>query len=360
MTRILSFVLYLAGSAVLAGCFGGGGGGGNVQPDDALAPQDVQTANTSGSLGAAQRAATSLPRFGSVTQSHARNVAGVTTDAAEVTLDTENERGILTVTREDGSSFTLDSDIHTVGSTSVISPVTGRPAGGAILANVTDTEATIAAVAVEWDIGYGNWLAGGYWLHFMGDIAGGHATSAEMGAFVDGPELGNAEMPSGGTGTYNGLSAGLYVSRYGTDPGLPLPAGTVEIGDYVGDIELTANFDTSRISGTVDNISVTGAAETPSGEQFSHVDVPTDYVLHLDALGINDDGAFRGEGVTLTHPHIDIIRSDGAWGGQFSNIDDSMGNPRLVAGTAGGTGETAGGSEAAFVGAFYGVTDQFE
>ena len=44
----------------------------------------------------------------------------------------------------------------------------------------------------------------------------------------------------------------------------------------------------------------------------------------------------------------------------FSTVDDSAGNPRVVAGTLGGTGTTPGGSTASFVGAFFGATLQFE
>ena len=300
-----------------------------------------------------------MPRFGSVTQSHAHNVAGVTTDAADVTLDLETERGVLTVTREDGSSFTLDSARHTYDSTALVSPVTGGQAGGAILADITRDSVTAAVIAVEYDIGYGNWLAGGYWLQFTGDIAAGDIQAAEMGAFVDGPELAaRDDMPSGGTGTYDGLSGGMYVARHGTDTGAPV--GTHELGDYYGQLTLEADFDAARISGQVDDIYVTGVAVAPSGETATYVNDRTDYVLYLDTLGINPDGTFRGEGVTLTHPDLNITESEGTWGGQFSTIDDSAGNPRLVAGTHGGSMETEGGSEAAFVGAFYGVSEDFE
>ena len=113
MSKRFALPLCFGLAMTLAGCFGGGGSSGNVLPEYGA----VQSADGAGALRTAQRAATSLPRFGSVTQSHAHNVAGVTTDAADVTLDLETERGVLTVTREDGSSFTLDSARHTYDST---------------------------------------------------------------------------------------------------------------------------------------------------------------------------------------------------------------------------------------------------
>ena len=95
------------------------------------------------------------------------------------------------------------------------------------------------------------------------------------------------------------------------------------------------------------------------------IDDPTsepqsDYRLILDSLRVNSDGTFRGSGVRLTHPDLNITSTEDTWGGKFSTMEDSMGNPRIVAGTHGGIATTSGGSEAAFIGAFYGATNQFK
>ena len=52
-------------------------------------------------LGNTHQAATTLPAFGSVTQSRNSNVSGITTDVAETTFT--GDRFTLKVTREDGS-----------------------------------------------------------------------------------------------------------------------------------------------------------------------------------------------------------------------------------------------------------------
>ena len=51
-------------------------------------------------------------------------------------------------------------------------------------------------------------------MHFEGDFTVPSVTGAEIGAFVDGPELsGSATLPSLGTASYSGPAAGLYAQR---------------------------------------------------------------------------------------------------------------------------------------------------
>lgn len=358
-----SIIFLFALTLALTGC--GGGGGGNVRPStEDFTPRttrDAYSADPRQAQTAAARAATSLPRFGSVTQSQARDIAGVSTDAANVTLNSLTGQGVLTVTRSDGSRLVLDSARHTLVSDEGISPVTSRDYAAGVLLNANNTALTAAYVAAEWDPGYGNWLAGGYWFHIKGNLRAGHVTGAEMGAFVDGPEISTAaNVPLLGNATYHGLAAGLGVQRMGTE-GIPfgIPQGTYLTGEYAGELELIARFATGQITGVIDQMYVSGVAETPNGdtEPFEG-DNPT--VIYLQALDINGDGTFRGAGVTVTHPLYQIVESEGSWGGRFSAIDDREGNPRLVAGTHGVTLSTTGGTEAAFVGAFYGATDAFE
>ena len=122
--------LLIAGTVTLAGC--GGGGGGNVRPSgDGFAPRtvnDAYSADPGRTRTAAARVASSLPRFGSVTQSTNRGVSGVTTDAASTTFDGRNLS--LTVSRQDGSSLRFNSATDTVPGYSTIgqSPIAGHTA----------------------------------------------------------------------------------------------------------------------------------------------------------------------------------------------------------------------------------------
>ena len=112
----------------------------------------------------------------------------------------------------------------------------------------------------------------------------------------------------------------------------------------------------------IDHIDIYGSyLETPSGTLQTLDDLPqSGYQIMLDSLSITENGSFRGTGVRLDHPGLSMTHTDGAWGGRFSTLDDSSGNPRIVAGTYGGTARTAGASETAFIGAFYGSTELLE
>ena len=84
-----------------------------------------------------------------------------------------------------------------------------------------------------------------------------------MGVFMGGPEI--RETPSlilTGSASYNGIAAVLHASRYGTDV-LGVPRGTEEFGELSGNIRLTANFGTERISGLVDNVHLSYIGVTP-------------------------------------------------------------------------------------------------
>ncbi len=78
--------------------------------------------------------------------------------------------------------------------------------------------------------------------------------------------------------------------------------------------------------------------------------------LILDPAPIDStDGTLAGR-VRLVHPDYTFTAQPGRWGSRLSNTDDSAGAPRLLAGTHAGGGTTAGGSEAAYIGAHYGTT----
>ena len=250
--------------------------------------------------------------------------------------------------RQGESSLSLDTSLHTVDYEVGTSPVTGREFAEALVLKHNPSELTIGLVAADWDsTDPTDYLAGGYWLHATGDIYGGEINDAEMGAFVDGPELrGTPDMPLTGTATYDGRAAGLYASRYGTDGGA-VPRGTHELGEFSGDLSLTADFRASNISGVVDNIYLDYVVVAPSGASRLGSGA-TDYRVNLGAAQFGSGGAFTGSNVTVTHPSV-TARSEGSWGGKFSTTDDSAGNPRLVAGTLGGTATTPGGSTSSFL-----------
>lgn len=360
-------IALLASSLTLAlsGCGGGGDGGDKVvqtsppqtpepAPSQNLKTSDVQALAPQQVLNVAQDGAIdSRPKFGNVMQSISEGIADTNT------ADVEFDRGqmTLTVTRADGSRLILDSRTDTFESEDGFFHGYNHRAWA--LLKASGRSATIAITGAEWSPDdYGDWTTGSIWLHLTGNLwtAPVRVTGVEIGAFVDGPEFdGRPTLPSLGTATYNGRASGLYVSEYGNESVVP---GTIELGSYGGDLQLTADFGTSSISGRIHSIRVYGIAETPAGNTYTFEDEPAPSEIRLGATGFSD-GQFTGE-VTLisTDPRITIANSGGSWGGKFSTVDDINGNPRLVAGTHAGTATTTGSSQTVFVGVFNGATGQ--
>lgn len=309
-----------------------------------------------------EQAATTFPAFGSVTQSsNSMDSSGstgctgsscsqapghlISTDTASTTFT--GDRFTLTVTRENDSPIVFDTATDEAEqSLPGLSPVTGRQSQIGTIVDATANSLAIAVTFVDW--------SSTDTTDYLADV--------EIGAFVDGPELsGSVDMPASGTASYSGITSGIYAAKYGT--ALPRgSAGSYGAGEYLGNIYLTANFDTSSISGMIDHIDLYGSyLETPSGTLQTLDDYPqSGYQIMLDSLSITENGSFRGTGVRLAHPQLSMTHTDGAWGGKFSTLDDSSGNPRMVAGTYGGTARTSGASEVVFIGAFYGSTELLE
>ena len=291
-------------------------------------------------------AARSLPAFGSVSQSASRSgVTGISTDLASTSFNGSDFT--LRVSRARGNDIhlsTLDdiADGYELSGT----PISGhnRAAGGYIL-DYKFTETTASFVGVSWlNSDPTDYLAGGYWIHWSGNILGSNFTVDDAGAFVDGPELSMANRPNidalQESATYRGAAEGLYAADYGSD----FSQYEDEIGVWRGDLRLTANFAARTIGGCV-------GCSAPMVVNGSN----QDFRIQLGNVPLASNGTFRGSGVRLEHPTFPIASTGGNWGGALSNRMDTSGNPRLVAGTLGGEAESPGGSEIVFIGGFFGT-----
>ena len=200
---------------------------------------------------------------------------------------------------------------------------------------------------------WADWLTGGYWMHVADNM-----DLIDAGAFVDGPELnGTPTLPYLGTATYKGFATGGFASEYGSDhPNVS--AGAHEVGEYEGELQLTADFTRRRISGQIQKIHVSGIRTPLVGTSRPFANVPVPYEFNLGETRFSSRGFTGKTTVTSTDPGIRIAGSDGSWGGKFSIVPDGDGNPRVVAGTHGEEFTTTGGTRAGFIGAFAGATSQ--
>ena len=347
---------------LLVGC-GGGGGDSSIPAVPGPAPvswTDALSAATQKGRAAAHAAALAAPGLSltGVIQSSIADDAGVTADEV---MTAHSSAAVLDIfiDRAGGDSISLDTARHSVEGDTETSPVTGRQFTDALVFRPDASRFTLARVAVDWALDDPmDYLAGGYWIHATGDVAAGDISEAEIGAFVDGPELrGTPTLPVAGTATYSGFAAGAYTALLGIEFGHD--QGRQDIGEFEADVSLTADFGDATITGSLENIVVDYLATTPDGQVEEHGRERVGYGLTLGEVSIGADGTFAGSNLTLSHPLVPVA-TQGSWGGRFSTVNDVDGNPRIVAGTIGGTGSTLGGTEVSFVGGFYGTTGALE
>ncbi len=346
----LGLILFLAGCNTLdkiglgGGGNGGGGGGGMQDPRqdfDVIRERMVREAARA-IFDAANDAREALPAFGSVTQSsNVDSVTGRTRDRVTV--------------RFDGSEVLAEIGAHrlaALGSDEVIpSPVrTGYEHQQVVAVSLQGDVARFAVIGVDWDPDDPtDYIGFGYWLGVDGLFDAD--PQAEVGAFIDGPELRTAPVvPIMGSATYSGRAQGFYGALLGAERSVP--AGTIALGEFTADATLNADFDQATIGGMIDNVRTveTGVNPLTGATLYSNRREATAYELVLQPTPIGN-GMFTG-GTELTNPDLTITASSGKWGGRFSSSSASDGNPRSVVGTFGAQAETAGGTRAQLIGVF--------
>ena len=173
------------------------------------------------------------------------------------------------------------------------------------------------------------WQAGSGWSFLTMQSS---AADYVFGAFADGsdPFLQSNLTAVEGTATYEGDATGMYSAT---------EAGSTTIGDFDGDVELTARFgggnDLGTISGSITNFDLDG--------------MPEDGTLPLGPadIGPRNSGFFKSQ---ITGSDEDGSYT-GHWGGQFFGNGESDGRPGSVGGTFGLHYSTDEG-DANFIGAF--------
>ncbi|MCY4479169.1 MAG: hypothetical protein OXB97_04690 [Rhodospirillales bacterium] len=358
--------LATVGLLALSACLHDSGDGASERPMTGETDAATATLNDARGTNADQirdvttQAALSQPQFGSVFQSAAVDLAS----ASGVSAASDGTDLTITVSRDDGSALTLNSgsDPSDASGTSD-SPIAGHSAQAWIVLNIDTEGISVARATVTAnDSDAADYLAVGYWMHIAGDLTEFSFTGAEIGAFADGPELSlesPASLPAQGTASYYGPALGAYAVLHGADG--EGPPGSMESGEFNSSVELTADFAANTIEGCVgcrDGVAVFGTLHDPdTGEATDVFFEDSGYRLHLDSANLAANGTFLGQQMRLEHSEYSFTSIGGAWGGQLSNIADSAGDPRLVAGTFGTEATSAGGSEGAFLGSFIGTKE---
>ncbi|MCY4547047.1 MAG: hypothetical protein OXC28_01655 [Defluviicoccus sp.] len=337
----------IAALLLLAGCGGGGGGGGDgagpgastppspsEPPFGAAVPADAGEVLESAGPSLYALLPASRIWFGSAALSAGPDVTdlGLTFDgrrarvaveraaAGSVVLDTDDAY------RDDGLTFSVF--YGAVGS--------GRSSRDRYVYSGTANSATSGRVVVDWSHSDpADYIAGGYWLH-----AGAGSTGWEAGAYVVGPELSLSDppgLPVSGTATYEGDAGGVYMLT-GDFAAQRRDAGLSAEGDFTTEARLDADFAAGTVGGCI-------------GCAYGLIDGSGSLALGTVSFD-RSNGTFRGANVTLSTAVVSITGSSGKWAGQFSNIPDGSGAPRLAAGTFDATASTGDGSTVALVGAF--------
>ena len=254
---------------LLFGC-GGGGGDSTLTTLPEPAPVSWTDALSAASLEghtAAHAAARATPGFAAsgVIQSSIADDAGVKADA----IMTAHSNALvldIDIDRVGDDSISLNSVRHSVEGDTESSPVTGRQLTDALLYQSGASRFTLARVAVDWaQDDPMDYLARGYWIHATGDVAAGAISEAEIGAFVDGPELrGAPTLPVAGTAAYSGFAAGAYTALFGVE--FWNDQGRQDIGEFEADVSLTADFGNATLAGNLENIVVDYLSTTPDGQ----------------------------------------------------------------------------------------------
>ena len=277
--------------------------------------------------------------------------------------------GVVTVEarRRDGNPRTLTSARHLEAEWGLYAPappIPGFVSREFLLSENRHDGRTLLYALVEWDDeNPDDYMAFGWWMHLPVGVSFRELEAAELGVFMDGPELDLSnplEMPPTGAATYLGGIGGLYEYRYGSGWREELQ-GESQYVEFSAPIELTADFSDASIGGC---IGCTGDVVAETLHLYPIVTwrgpppdaLPADYEIHLGRTPFEANGTFEDTDITVSHPDRTVTETEGVWGGQFSNVPDSDGNPRRVVGLADVRFDEADGSSGSFLGGFSALT----
>lgn len=278
------------------------------------------------------------------------------------------ERLRVFLTLEDGTDLSVNSAEDTRETRYAETPIPGHRSRDWTFLKETDVGTSVAYALVSWDEDDpADYLMAGWWAEFHDqrppELALENTTTY---AIFDGPEIDPSsppELPIAGQATYEGQAGGLYEHVLGSSFGED--AGATAVEEYQGTITLTADFAGGTLAGCIgcagDLVTRRAHFGIFLGDEVRDVRaLAADYELHLGSTRFGPDGFFESTDVEVRHPDRSLTHSEGFWGGQFSNLPDGDGNPRLVAGFSSAGFEEGDGGSGTFLGAFVGLSERFK
>ena len=265
------------------------------------------------------------------------------------------------LTLQDGREVSVNTDENTISGAPESSPVPGHQAHSWILSKEVPEGTSLVYALLSWDPDNPqDYLMAGWWAEFNGEHRPNLTyQNLEEYSILDGPEFHAEtppELPVDGSASYVGPAGGTYWY---------VPGATLEQQYYVFDgweasVSLSADFETGTVSGCIGCTGdfVVRSALVPASRGNVHFDI-SDFEVHLEAHPYDGKMEFDGGAVQVHHPTRQITHAEGSWGGTFSSMPDSDGNPRLVGGFASGNFEENDDSYGNFFGSFMGLSQTF-
>lgn len=308
-------------SVLVTGCGGGSGGTTSYKNSNINGFKDINENQYN-------RAANAKPQQGSVIQSNVNNTPGLGVDTTKTTLDFKQVAGgHQDVTVDSSNSIFNYLGVSSIGSGSATTTA------NVYEKSLADGDFFVIGGVADYGTDANDYLSFGLWAYLPDNTN----STPEIGFYTDGGDpftkaniagltgTANYEMEDGALGLYN-EGANVYVA--------------------LGDVSLTADFDTDTISGNIDGIRL--------GNGFQQVPAVDGLNIALQKADIDatQEGGFW-TGDTLTTNTQNTEQYEGKWGGQFyGNGADADDHPAFVSGTFGGAAIPSSGAIGSFVGAF--------
>ncbi len=259
--------------------------------------------------------------------------------------------GMRASPREDGAEYTINTAEDAVSQQDFESSIPGHTGQTWLMIKRETDKTQLAYAIVGWDEDDpSDYLSGGWWMLYPGHPEQFDLFESESGIFfIDGPELDinhPPDMPITGTASYAGRTSGIY--QY-VDAN-----GEHSLTEFVSQAQFTADFAHGTLTGCVGCNSEIMVQNFHYEALMQNVDAsradPTGYRLRFRPSPYNPDGTFVAQDISVEHVVREVTSSQGYYGGQFSNIPNDQGNPRLVTGIYRADFKESGGARGRFFG----------